>query len=26
VQLRQHNFHAVGCLEFAMPGGTKCSA
>ena len=25
VQLRQHNFHAVGCLEFAMPGGTKCT-
>lgn len=24
VQLRQNNFHAVGCLEFAMPGGTKC--
>ena len=24
VQLRQHNFHAVDCREFAAPGGTKC--
>jgi hypothetical protein len=24
VQLRQHNFHAVDCLEFAAPGGTMC--
>jgi hypothetical protein len=25
VQLRQDNFHALGCLEFAIPGGTKCT-